>query len=91
MTKAKQVPDFFELNPAAGAEVTVPRFQQNRRRLGGRDLWAIIAACVIAVLMIVLATQLHAQISTVQRNFAGGADSANPSTVLTVDHTELTH
>jgi hypothetical protein len=91
MTKTKQVPDFFELNPAAGAEFTMPRSQQYWRWLGGRDLWAIIAAPVIAVLMIALATQLDAQISILQRNFAGGADSANPSTVLTIDHTELTH
>jgi hypothetical protein len=88
MTKTEQVPDFFELNPAAGAEFTLPPSRQYKKRLGGRELWAIIAACVIAVLVIVLATQLHAQISSVQRNFAGEAGSANRPTVL-IDHTEL--
>jgi len=91
MTKTEQPPDFFDLNPVAGAEFNMTRSHQDRKRLTGTEMWTIIVACVIAVLMIVFATQLHAQSSIVQRNFAGGTGSANPPAVLTIDHTELTH
>lgn len=88
MTKTQQAPNFFEPNPSVGAEFTMPRSRQYRRWPGGRELWAIIAACVLAVLMIVFATQLQAQISIVQPNLAG-ADSAKPSTALSIDRVSL--
>jgi len=90
MTKTQQVPHFFELNPSAGAEVNMPCSQQYRRRINGTELWAISIAIVIAILMIVFATQLHAQVSIIQRNFSGRTSGAEP-TGLTIDRTELTH
>lgn len=63
--------------------------EQYRRRVGGSELWAIIAAFVIAILMIVLATQVHAQIPTMKRTFADRNGGASPPAVLTVDQTEL--
>jgi uncharacterized repeat protein (TIGR03803 family) len=47
-------------------------------------LWATIAAYALALLMIVLATQLHAQTYTVLRNFAG-SDGDSPQAGLTLD------
>jgi H+/gluconate symporter-like permease len=85
-----KAPELFELNLVAGTEFTMPRSQQYKSRLGGTELWAIIAAFVIVVLMIVFATPLHAQISE-QCSFTGGAGSANPPTVSTIDRTDLTH
>ena len=59
--------------------------EQDRRRTFGIDLWVTIAAFGLALLMIVLATQLHAQTFTVLHNFAGGQDGANPFAGLTMD------
>jgi uncharacterized membrane protein YdjX (TVP38/TMEM64 family) len=62
--------------------------EQYRRRVSGSELWAIIAAVVIAILMIVLATEVHAQNPTVKRDFADGTGAASPPAVLTIDHTD---
>jgi uncharacterized repeat protein (TIGR03803 family) len=59
--------------------------EQDRGRTFGIDLWVTIAAYALALLMIVLATQLHAQTFTVLHNFAGGQDGANPQAGLTMD------
>src|SRR5271165_4444068 len=59
--------------------------EQDRSRALGIDLWATIAAFAVALLMIFLATQLHAQTFTVLHNFAGGQDGANPQAGLTMD------
>jgi uncharacterized repeat protein (TIGR03803 family) len=53
----------------------------------GIDLWAISIAFVIALLMIVLATEVHAQTLTVLHTFTGGRDGANPMAGLTMDAT----
>ena len=62
--------------------------EEYRRRVSGSELWGIIAALVIAILMIVLATQVHAQNPTLKRTFAGGTGVASPPAVLTIDHTD---
>ena len=62
--------------------------EEYRRRISGSELWGIIAALVIAILMIVLATQVHAQNPTMKRTFAGGAGGESPPAVLTIDHTD---
>jgi hypothetical protein len=62
--------------------------ERYRERVGGSDLWAIIAAVVIAILMIVFATQVHAQISNAKHNLADGTGGASPPDVLTIDHTD---
>ena len=54
-------------------------------RTFGIDLWATIAAYALALLMIVLATQLHAQTFTVLHTFTTGMDGANPFAGLTLD------
>jgi hypothetical protein len=60
--------------------------KQDRTRTFGVDLWATIAAIVIALLMIILATQLHAQTFTVLHTFTGAADGAVPGGAgLTID------
>ncbi len=59
--------------------------KQGRSRTFGIDLWATIAAFVIALLMIVLATQLHAQTYTVLHNFTDGADGGSPYAALVLD------
>jgi hypothetical protein len=51
----------------------------------GIDVWAVIAAYILAFLMIVLATQLHAQTFTLLHTFNGGADSTRPASGLTMD------
>ena len=65
--------------------------QQYRRRIRDTELWAIIAAFVIAILMIVFATQVRAQIAIAQRNSAREQGNIHPPAVLTMDGTELTH
>jgi len=65
--------------------------QQYRRRIRGTELWAIIAAFVIAILMIVFATQIHAQVAIAHRNGSREQDNANPRAVLTIDGMEPTH
>jgi uncharacterized repeat protein (TIGR03803 family) len=50
----------------------------------GNDLWTTIAAVALALLMIVLATQLHAQTYNVIYNFTGGPDSGSDAG-LTID------
>jgi uncharacterized repeat protein (TIGR03803 family) len=52
--------------------------KQDRRWIFGIDFWLTIAAYVLALLMIILATQLHGQTLTVLHTFTGGADGAVP-------------
>jgi len=59
------------------------RSQQYRKRMDATEMWAIVAALVIAILMIVFATQVHAQI--VQRNGARQPDNVNPPVILTIN------
>ena len=59
--------------------------EQDRDRTFGIDLWATIAAYALALLVIVLATQLHAQTYAVLHNFTGGSDGANPEAGLAID------
>jgi uncharacterized repeat protein (TIGR03803 family) len=59
--------------------------KQDRSWMPGIDLWMTLAAFLLALLMIVLATQLHAQTFTVLHAFTGGADGANPVAGLTMD------
>ena len=63
--------------------------RQYRKRIDAAELWAIIAAFVIAILMIVFATQVHAQIA--QRNGAREQGNVKPPAVLTIDGMEPTH
>ena len=65
--------------------------QQDRRRIVVTELWAIIAALVIAILMIVFATQVHAQIAIAPRDGGREQGNANRPAVLTIDGTEPTH
>ena len=65
--------------------------QQDRRPIGVTELWAIIAAFVIAILMIVFATQVHAQIAIAQRDGGREPGNVNRPAVLTIDGTEPTH
>jgi len=58
--------------------------EQDRSRTFRIDLWATIVAYAVALLMIVLATQLHAQTYTVLHNFAG-SDGDSPQAGLTLD------
>jgi len=51
----------------------------------GIDLGMTLAALGLALLMIVLATELQAQTLTVLHNFTGGKDGANPAAGLTMD------
>ncbi len=59
--------------------------KQDRRWMPGIDLWMTLAAFLLALLMIVLATQVHAQTFTVLHNFAGGMDGGSPYAGLTLD------
>jgi len=59
--------------------------EQDRSRTFGIDLWATIAAYALALLMIVLATQLHAQTFTVLHNFTDGLDGGSPYAGLVMD------
>jgi uncharacterized repeat protein (TIGR03803 family) len=59
--------------------------KQDRGRTFEIDLWATIVAFVIALLMIVLATQMHAQTFTVLHTFTTRMDGANPYAGLTLD------
>ena len=45
----------------------------------GLDLWAMLAAAILATLVLVAATQMEAQSFTVLHTFTAGADGANPS------------
>jgi uncharacterized repeat protein (TIGR03803 family) len=49
------------------------------------DIWMTLAAMVVAVLMIVAATQMEAQTLTVLHNFTGGTDGYAPYSALTMD------
>jgi uncharacterized repeat protein (TIGR03803 family) len=46
--------------------------------VGAMDLWMTVAAISIAILLILVATQVQAQTGTVLHNFTGGADGAIP-------------
>jgi uncharacterized repeat protein (TIGR03803 family) len=59
--------------------------KQDRRWTLGIDSWMTIAAYVLALLMIVFATQLHAQTFSVIHSFTGGSDGSNPWIGLTLD------
>lgn len=59
--------------------------KQDRKWIFGIDLWATLAAFALALLMIVLATQLQAQTYKVIHNFAGGQDGALPESTLILD------
>ena len=59
--------------------------KQDRTPTCGIDMWATIAAYALALLMIVLATQLHAQTFTVLHNFTDGLDGGSPHSGLTMD------
>ncbi len=59
--------------------------KQNRSWTFGVDLWVTVAAVVLALLMIVLATQVHAQTFTVLHSFTGGADGGNPAAGLVME------
>jgi hypothetical protein len=59
--------------------------RQDSSRTFGIDLWATIAAFVLALLMIVLATQVHAQTYTVLHNFTDGQDGGSPYANLILD------
>ncbi len=61
--------------------------EQDRGRTFGIDMWATITAYAVALLMIVLATQLHAQTFTVVHAFTGGGDGGDPMSGLTMDST----
>jgi hypothetical protein len=51
----------------------------------GIDLWMTIPPFLLALLMIILATQLHAQTYTVLHNFTNGSDGGVPYADLTLD------
>jgi len=59
--------------------------KQDRGGTMGIDLGMTLAALGLALLMIVLATQVHAQTLTVLHSFTGGKDGANPAAGLTMD------
>ena len=59
--------------------------KQDRSRTFQIDLWATIAAYGLALLMIVLATQLHAQTFTVLHSFTDGLDGGSPHGGLVLD------
>src|SRR5271169_3028786 len=59
--------------------------KQDRTPTCGIDMWATIAAYALALLMIVLATQLHAQTFTVLHNFTDGLDGGSPHAGLIMD------
>ena len=57
--------------------------QRDRSQTFGIDLWMTIAAYALALLMIILATQLHAQSFTVIHDFVG-TDGSRPGAGLTI-------
>ena len=81
----------FDSNLISRGQFTMMLSQQYRRRIRGTELWAIITAFVIAILMIVFATQVHAQIAIAQCNGAREQGNVNPPAVLTIDGSEPTH
>ena len=59
--------------------------KQDHRWVFEINLWATIAAYALALLMIILATQLHAQTFTVLHTFTGGQDGKSPYAGVTLD------
>jgi uncharacterized repeat protein (TIGR03803 family) len=59
--------------------------KQDRNRIFGTDLWATIVAYAFAFLLIVFATQSHAQTFTVLHAFGNGQDGFAPFAGLTMD------
>jgi len=59
------------------------RSQQYRKRMDATEMWAIVAALVIAILMIVFATQVHAQ--TGQGDGEREPGNVNRPLVVTID------
>ena len=66
-------------------ETTLASLKHERGSGFGIDLWVTVAAIVLALLMIVLATQVHAQTFTVLHTFTGQQDGAYPDGGLTMD------
>ncbi len=63
----------------------VRRLRQELYRHGGIDLWMVIAASAIAVLMIVVASEAQGQTFQVLHTFTNGADGGGPEVGLTID------
>ncbi|MGC2111637.1 MAG: choice-of-anchor tandem repeat GloVer-containing protein [Candidatus Korobacteraceae bacterium] len=61
------------------------RLERCRRWIGDSDLWTIVAAMAVALLMILAATEAHAQTLTVLHSFTGGADGGQPYAGLSMD------
>ncbi|MGC2111633.1 MAG: choice-of-anchor tandem repeat GloVer-containing protein [Candidatus Korobacteraceae bacterium] len=61
------------------------RLQRIRRMIGGIDLWSTMIAVAIAILMIVVATQVEAQTYNVIYSFSGCADGNTPTGTLALD------
>jgi uncharacterized repeat protein (TIGR03803 family) len=61
------------------------RSTQNINWIGAMDLWMMGAAISIAILLILVATQVQAQTGTVLHNFTGGDDGADPLAGVTFD------
>lgn len=61
------------------------RSDKRRIWIGGIDLWMTLAVAVVAIAIIVAATQVEAQTFTVLHSFTGGADGAYPRAGLTLD------
>jgi len=55
---------------------------------GGMDLWMTVVAISIAILLILLATQVQAQTFTVLHNFTAGDDGSEPLVGFTLDAAE---
>ena len=56
-----------------------------RRENASIDWWMTLAAAAVATLMIIAATQVHAQTFTVLHSFTGRADGSSPSAGVTID------
>jgi uncharacterized repeat protein (TIGR03803 family) len=65
-------------------EFRMKRLEQSRSGIGRMDFWMMAAAAAVATLLIVAATQAHAQTFTVIHSF-DGPDGANPGAGLTLD------
>jgi hypothetical protein len=63
----------------------VMRGQKQDRVTSGIDLWVTVAPYALALLMVFLAAQLHAQTFTVLHTFTGAADGVNPYAGLSMD------
>src|SRR5580698_943868 len=78
---------FVLMKPLRERKVMLICTEQTNWRLGKIDFWVTIIAVAITVLMIVAATEAHAQTYTVIHNFTGCADGDFPTSTLIWDRT----